>query len=58
MSLSDVLKVLGGLLLLACLILFGVVGVPVSNPFPTIAAYAVVGLAGAAAYGLGDHLDR
>lgn len=58
MSLSDVLKVLGGLLIVTCVILFGVVGVPVANPFPTIVAYAAVGLAGAGAFGLGDHLDR
>lgn len=58
MSLSDALKVVGGVLMLTCVILFGLVGVPVSNPFPTIVAYAAVGFAGAGAYGLGDRLDQ
>lgn len=55
---SNALKIIGYVGFVACLILFGVVGVPVNDPLPTIVAYAAVGLGAAGALWLSENLDR
>ena len=55
---SNALKIIGYIGIVTCLILFGVVGVPVDDPLPTIVAYTAVGLAAAGALWFGENLDQ